>query len=98
MVQRRRYRIRVQGRLRSSWSSRLGGMQIETTGSGEQAETTLTGEVADQSALSGVLNALVDLHLPVISVDRLGQDDGAASPTSAPGTNKRKDVGETGTS
>gem|GEM_PF-2090834 len=37
----------------------------------EPPVTTLVGELADQVALAGVLNSLVELHLAVISVDRL---------------------------
>ena len=33
--------------------------------------TTLVGELADQAALAGVLNTLFELHLPVLSVERL---------------------------
>lgn len=34
--------------------------------------TTLLGELADQAALSGVLNTLYELHLPVLAVKRQG--------------------------
>jgi hypothetical protein len=33
--------------------------------------TTLLGELSDQAALAGVLNTLYELHLPVLSVQRL---------------------------
>jgi hypothetical protein len=33
--------------------------------------TTLVGELADQAALAGVLNTLFELHLSVITVERL---------------------------
>jgi hypothetical protein len=36
--------------------------------------TTLMGELADQVALAGVLNTLVELHLSVITVERLSVD------------------------
>jgi hypothetical protein len=65
------YTIRVQGHIDPSWSARLEGMairsspdQLGTTG------TTLIGEITDQSALAGVLNAIYELHLPVLSVER----------------------------
>jgi hypothetical protein len=38
---------------------------------GESPVTTLVGELADQVALAGVLNTLVELHLSVVSVERL---------------------------
>lgn len=63
------YRIRVRGRLDGSWSDRLGGMSIEVDRSDDRPTTTLTGELVDQSALSGVVSMLVDLHLVVLSVE-----------------------------
>ncbi len=62
------YRIEVLGSLDSSWSERLAGMEITTTGgSGIVSRTILQGQVIDQSALAGVLNTLCDLGLPLIS-------------------------------
>ena len=64
------YRIRVKGLLDESWSGRLGGMAIEVTkGPDGERETTLVGWLADQAALSGVLDALYGLHLPLLSVE-----------------------------
>jgi hypothetical protein len=63
------YQIKVRGNLDQSWSDKLGGLKLETTM--ETAETVLTGPLKDQAALSGVLNALYDLQLPVISVVHL---------------------------
>lgn len=64
------YRIRVKGRLDTGWSDRLGGMAIEAIGqAGDAPETILVGWLADQAALCGVLNALHDLHLPLLSVE-----------------------------
>jgi hypothetical protein len=66
------YRIRVEGHLDASWSDRLGGLAIETSSEdGNTIISTLTGQLPDQSALSGVLNALVDLHHALISVKRV---------------------------
>ena len=62
------YRICVRGTLASTWSNRLAGMQISPIDGGE---TILVGRLADQAALSGVLNALYELHLPVSSVECL---------------------------
>ena len=39
----------------------------------KQPMTILIGNLKDQSALSGVLNAIYDLHLPVISVEYLDE-------------------------
>jgi hypothetical protein len=70
------YRIRVKGELDPSMSERLEGMEIETSFRKDgRAETTLEGRLDDQSAFSGVLNTLYDLHLPVVSADCLGAAD-----------------------
>jgi hypothetical protein len=64
------YRIRVKGYLDSSWSDRLGGLAITTSGQGDEpAVTTLYGEVIDQAALAGVLSGLYNLQLPLPSVE-----------------------------
>ena len=66
------YRIKVQGELNEKWSLRLGGMSITVDHSGKQGlVTTLVGPLRDQSALSGVLCTLNDLHLAVLSVECL---------------------------
>jgi hypothetical protein len=68
------YRIRVQGRLDSTWSTRLGGMAITSEPFADKpAVTILEGHLADQAALSGVLNTLYELHLPLLSVDNLDE-------------------------
>jgi len=70
------YRIRVRGRLESSWSDRFGGMQITAThGTDGQPETILVGLLADQAALSGVLNSLYELHLPVLSAECVSSEN-----------------------
>jgi hypothetical protein len=67
------YRIEIQGSLDTSWSSRMGGMTITSTGPEEEpAVTALVGQLVDQAALLGVLNFLYDLSLPLISVECLG--------------------------
>ncbi len=66
------YRICVRGPLDVDWSSRLAGMNITSSPGPDGAERTiLVGRIADQSALSGLLNGLYELHLPVISVECL---------------------------
>ena len=66
------YRVRVRGRLDPSLSDRLEGMHIDTlTRDDGTAESVLEGRLADQAALTGVLNTLYELHLPVISADCL---------------------------
>lgn len=63
------YEIRVHGSLEASWSDRLGGMKITHTVNDHGSKATiLCGQLPDQAALFGVLNALYDMHLPLISV------------------------------
>ena len=66
------YRIRVKGYLDDSWSDRLGGMEISAIDQAEGApESILVGWLPDQAALCGVLNALYNLHLSLLSVEVL---------------------------
>ena len=66
------YCIRVAGYLDENWSARLGGLEINPTGqAGKQAVTTLSGPIIDQAALFGVLKALYDMRLPLLSVECL---------------------------
>lgn len=66
------YRIVVRGTLDPNWSNRIAGMSItEKRVSGEAVETVLVGRLADQTALASVLNALYELHLPVVCAECL---------------------------
>ena len=66
------YRIVVQGVLNTDWSDRLAGMTIDTTLRAHGApHTTLLGVIRDQAQLSGVLDTLYDLHLPILKVEKL---------------------------
>ena len=68
------YRIRVQGHLDDSWSDRLGGMLISRAFTADQHPMTiLIGKLSDQAALSGVMNALYNQHLSVLSVELLNE-------------------------
>ena len=67
------YRIRVRGRLDPGLSDRVAGMYIENLAHSDgMAESVLEGRLADQAALTGVLNTLYEWHLPVISAYCLG--------------------------
>ena len=67
------YRIQVKGYLDSSWTDCLSGLAINQSDEGaEPVVTTLYGQVLDQAALAGVLSALYGLHLPILSVEYLG--------------------------
>jgi hypothetical protein len=66
------YRIRVEGSINPKWFSRLEGMNVTSGNSGADiTESILVGRLADQAALSGLLNTLYELHRPVLSVDCL---------------------------
>jgi hypothetical protein len=63
------YRVRVQDHLDDSWSDRLGGMVVTRAYTvSKQPTTILVGDLIDQASLFGVLNALYELHLPILSV------------------------------
>jgi hypothetical protein len=71
-----RYRIKVQGHLDQCWSDRLAGLAITTSSqSDESPVTVLTGWLRDQAELSGVLNTLYELHLPLLSVEILSDEE-----------------------
>lgn len=61
--------IRVRGALSSDWSDRLGGMRIVVMRAGRHTVTEVGGRLADQAALHGVLDALYELGLPLLSVE-----------------------------
>jgi hypothetical protein len=66
------YQIRVQGRIDPTWSDKLEGMTTsQTTDQAGHPVTTLVGELSDQADLVGVFNTLYELHLTVLSVQRL---------------------------
>ena len=63
------YHIRVKGHLDERWSKRLGGMIVTPIEvSSQKIVTQLSGQVADQATLFGVLLALYDMRLPLLSV------------------------------
>ncbi len=69
------YRIVVQGAVSEEWRTRLGGLAMATTcRPGEVARTTFLGRIQDQAELSGVLDTLYGLHLPILVVMTI--DDG----------------------
>jgi hypothetical protein len=69
------YGISVQGCVPASWSDRLEGMAItDLTAEAGPPMTKLLGELADQAALEGVLKTLFEMHLSVVSVERLSAE------------------------
>ena len=70
------YRIRVQGKLDAKLVDRLGGMQItEVSKTDKGRETILVGRIVDQAMLSGILNSLYELHMPVLSAECVDTED-----------------------
>lgn len=70
-----RYRIEVQGEVGPNWSDRLGGMRVLPSTLVEGSKVTvLEGRVSDQAELSGILNTLYALHLPLLVVQCLGNE------------------------
>ena len=70
------YSIRFSGVIGKDWREHLEEMQMASylpTGGSRSPETMLVGAVRDQAALSGVLNLLHALGLPIIDVTCLGQ-------------------------
>jgi hypothetical protein len=66
------YRIRVTGHIDDSLSDQLGGMVITRAFTSDRRPITiLVGHMSDQAALSGVLNELYELRLPLITVESL---------------------------
>jgi hypothetical protein len=68
-------RVRVQGELPETWSRVLGDLSVAADPAGT---TLVSGAVADQAALHGLLAAIRDLGLSLISVET------AAIPTPSP--------------
>ena len=69
------YHIQVIGQVDEIWSDRLGGLTITSTRSDDHQEiTSLHGNLIDQAALFGVLMALYDSRLPLLSVEFVGED------------------------
>lgn len=67
------YQIRIDGRLRESWSGHFAGLDLSYD---EENCTILTGPVADQTALRGILCQIWDLNLEVLSVNRAQEELG----------------------
>ena len=71
------YRIEVEGVIDENWTDSLAGMRISSRKRADQSTvTTLTGRLKDQAMLTGVLNGLYELHLPILSVKILTEDNG----------------------
>lgn len=65
------YQIRVRGILNMEWSDWFDGFFIDH----DAEDTILTGPVTDQAELHGLLAKIRDLGLPIISVERVMEED-----------------------
>lgn len=65
------YQIKIKGVLDEAWSDWFEGLTVTPQAGGE---TLLTGPVRDQAALHGILARIRDLGLPLLSVERIGDE------------------------
>ena len=65
-------RLRVRGELGPAWSAVLAGLAVEPESDGT---TIVRGEVRDQAALHGLLAAIRDLGLSLISIATVAVPD-----------------------
>ena len=73
------YQIAVLGEVPPAWSERLEGMSCSVVSTSKSVPVTyLVGNLLDQNALAGVINTLIELHLPLLSVQRLSPRTTAA--------------------
>lgn len=66
-----RYEIRIQEPIQERWLPWFDEFEITSTQTGG---TLLTGSVTDPSALHGILARIHDLHLTLLSVNRVEKD------------------------
>ena len=76
-----RYEVRLKGHLDAHWTAWFDGMIVSRQSDGT---TVISGPVADQAALHGLLQRVRDLGLPLVSVDRVEDDQ-------PPGTTPTRD-------
>jgi hypothetical protein len=70
-----RYRIRVAGRIDSSWSDRIEGMKIVVRQTEmKESFSELTGVVADQPALQSVIDQLYSHGHCLLGIELLSDD------------------------
>jgi len=87
------YRIEVEGVPDELWADNLAGTRISLRKRADQSTvTTLTGLLRDQAELSGVLNGLYELHLPILSVKILTEDNDAQKDPDKPAERQGKEV------
>lgn len=76
----RHYTIWVRGRLDQIWVSQMDGMRVRCgRDAASEPVTVLQGTLPDQSALSGILNLLLDLRLHLLSLTSAPAEDAQAA-------------------
>lgn len=66
------YEIKVKGQIDGSWADWLAGMEIGPDAHETGAPiTTLSGTMVDQAALLGLLRTLHNMHLTLLSINRI---------------------------
>jgi hypothetical protein len=66
------YCITIRGRIGKSYSEHLGGMQIVSQSrANEPPLTIIHGEVLDRAQLLEIMNAVFDLNMTILSVDKV---------------------------
>ena len=70
---RQRYEIVVRGRLSARYECAFDGVTLVP----ENGRTTLRAELSDQSQLYGLLNRLRDFGIELVSLNAVGETDGA---------------------
>jgi hypothetical protein len=70
------YEIRIEGHLDDRWAGRFDGLTLARE---ENGVTLLTGTVVDQAALHGLLRAVRDLGVRLLSITRLQPEPAEAS-------------------
>ena len=67
------YQIKVDGDLPENWLDLFTAMRVTNQKREDQTTvTSLTVQIKDQSHLLGLLNALAELHLPILFIERIG--------------------------
>lgn len=70
------YQIRVVGELDERWLAHLDDLEISTAPWGHYHRVTqISGWLADQIALSGLLDLLTDLGRVILTVERIEMDE-----------------------
>ena len=80
------YRIIVKGRIDKRHSEYLGGMCISTQNcKGGAIVTMLTGKVKDQAELAGIVDSIYEMHLPILSVLNVTEENDESARFQQPG-------------